>query len=348
MTIQRQPDETRLPLVEPDTATGRTAELFEEAHKALGLTSNLVRAMANSPEVLKGHLAFGTALGAGSLPIDARLSIGLLVAQELGDDYGLSAHVFLATRVAGLDEHQVTRARRGEADDPVAAAALSLASALLGGGKHPYPATGRGILTEGQMVEVAAHVGVNTFTSRLALAARVPLDWPVVHHTDLDPHPETRRTTVQARMTNPFYALPDALKGIGSIFKAVGTGGITQNLQEIVGLRASQINGCSACVHAHNLNLAKAGESAERIGAVAAWREAPLFDDAERAALALTEAVTRLADRSGEAVEDRLWNEVADHFDEKQIAALLLLIGTTNLFNRINAAVREPAGATWG
>lgn len=348
MTIQRQPDEPRLPLVEPDTATGRTAELFEEAHRALGLTSNLVRAMANSPEVLQGYLAFGTALGAGSLPVNARLSIGLLVAQEHGDDYGLSAHVFLATRVAGLDEHQVTRARHGKADDPIAAAALSLASALLNGEKRHNPGISRGILTVGQTVEVAAHVGVNTFTSRLALAARVPLDWPVVHHTDLVPPTDARRTTVQARMTNPFYALPDALKGIGSIFQAVGTGGISHELQEIVGLRASQINGCSACVHAHNLNLAKAGETAERIGAVSAWREAPFFDDAERAALALTEAVTRLADRSGEAVDERLWDEVADHFDEKQIAALLLVIGVTNMFNRINAAVREPAGTTWG
>nr|WP_246343055.1 carboxymuconolactone decarboxylase family protein [Actinomadura verrucosospora] len=85
------------------------------------------------------------------------------------------------------------------------------------------------------------------------------------------------------------------MKGIGAIFKAVNAGGISHELQEIVGLRASQINGCSACVHAHNANLVRAGESTERIAAVAAWREAPFFDDAERAALALTLAVTRLA-----------------------------------------------------
>ena len=153
---------------------------------------------------------------------------------------------------------------------------------------------------------------------------------------------------MQARMTNPAFLLPDGMKGIGGILKAVGTGGISHELQEIVGLRVSQINGCSACVHAHHANLVKAGESAERIAAVAAWREAPFFDDAERAALALGEAVTRLADRSGEAVDDQLWDRVVIHFDEKQLAALILLIGVTNMFNRLNATIQEPAGNDWG
>ncbi|RSN67790.1 alkylhydroperoxidase [Actinomadura sp. WAC 06369] len=152
---------------------------------------------------------------------------------------------------------------------------------------------------------------------------------------------------MQARMTNPAFVLPDGMKGIGAIFKAVNQGGISHELQEIVGLRASQINGCSACVHAHHANLVKAGESAERIAAVAAWREAPFFDDAERAALELTEAVTRLADRSGDAVDGELWDRVADHFDEKQLAALILLIGVTNMFNRLNASIKEPAGTSW-
>ncbi|MEW2354601.1 carboxymuconolactone decarboxylase family protein [Spirillospora sp. NPDC029432] len=148
-------------------------------------------------------------------------------------------------------------------------------------------------------------------------------------------------------MTNPAFVLPDGMKGIGAIFKAVNAGGISHELQEIVGLRVSQINGCSACVHAHHANLVKAGESGERIAAVAAWREAPFFDDSERGALALAEAVTRLADRSGEAVDDRLWDQVADHFDEKQIAALIMLIGVTNMFNRLNATIKEPAGTNW-
>ncbi|MET8863751.1 carboxymuconolactone decarboxylase family protein [Nonomuraea sp. NPDC004580] len=152
---------------------------------------------------------------------------------------------------------------------------------------------------------------------------------------------------MRARMTNPAYVLPGGMKGIGAIFKAVNEGGISHEVQELVGLRASQINGCGACVHAHTQALVKAGETVERIAGVAAWREAPFFSDAERAALELTEAVTRLADRSGEAVDDELWDLVADHYDEKQISALLLLIGVTNLFNRLNAAIKEPAGATW-
>ncbi|GHI05695.1 alkylhydroperoxidase [Streptomyces cellostaticus] len=153
---------------------------------------------------------------------------------------------------------------------------------------------------------------------------------------------------MQARMTNPAYVLPAALKGIGSVFQGIGEGGLPQELAEIVGLRASQINGCSACVHGHTVNLRKAGASEERIAAVGAWREAPFFSDAERAALQLAERVTRLADRSEESVPDALWDEVADHFDEKQLSALILTISLTNMFNRINTTIKEPAGTTWG
>ncbi|WP_234443881.1 carboxymuconolactone decarboxylase family protein [Streptomyces sp. NRRL B-24484] len=149
-------------------------------------------------------------------------------------------------------------------------------------------------------------------------------------------------------MRNPAFVLPDAMKGIGSIIKAVGQGGITHELQEIVALRASQLNGCSACVHAHVQNLRKAGESEDRIAAVAAWREAPFYTDAERAALELAEQATRLADRSKDAVPDELWDRLRGHYDEEQLSALILLIGVTNFFNRLNSVVREPAGTSWG
>ncbi|GAA1110656.1 carboxymuconolactone decarboxylase family protein [Kitasatospora arboriphila] len=149
-------------------------------------------------------------------------------------------------------------------------------------------------------------------------------------------------------MRNPAFVLPDAMKGIGSIIKAVGQGGITHELQEIVALRASQLNGCSACVHAHVQNLRKAGESEDRIAAVAAWREAPFYTDAERAALELAERATRLADRSMDAVPDELWDRLRGHYDEEQLSALILLIGVTNFFNRLNSVVREPAGTSWG
>jgi AhpD family alkylhydroperoxidase len=153
---------------------------------------------------------------------------------------------------------------------------------------------------------------------------------------------------MQARMTNPAYVLPGAMKGIGSIFQAIGESGLRQELAEIVGLRASQINGCGACVHGHTVNLRKAGVSEERISAVAAWRHAPFFSDAERAALKLTEAVTRLADLSQESVPDALWDEVADHFDEKELSGLILTVSLTNMFNRINTTIQEPVGTTWG
>ncbi|GGR82640.1 alkyl hydroperoxide reductase AhpD [Streptomyces aureoverticillatus] len=152
---------------------------------------------------------------------------------------------------------------------------------------------------------------------------------------------------MQARMKNPAFVLPDGMKGIGSIFKAISEGGLPQELQEIVALRASQINGCSACVHGHTENLGKAGTTTERITNVSAWREAPFYSDAERAALTLTEAVTRLADRSAEPVPDALWDEVADHFDERELSALILVIGVTNMFNRINTTIKEPAGTKW-
>ena len=116
-----------------------------------------------------------------------------------------------------------------------------------------------------------------------------------------------------------------------------------QSLLELVHLRASQINGCSFCVDFGARNAKKAGETDERLFAVAAWREAPYFTDAERAALALTEAATRLADQA-DPVPDSIWDEAAKHFDEKGLAAIIVMIATTNLFNRLNATVRQVAG----
>ncbi|MFC4011472.1 carboxymuconolactone decarboxylase family protein [Nonomuraea purpurea] len=153
---------------------------------------------------------------------------------------------------------------------------------------------------------------------------------------------------MEARMKNPAFVLPEVTNGFQAIFKGIYAGGVPQELLEIVSLRASQINGCSACVHSHVHNLKKSGESDERVGNVAAWREAPYYSDVERAALTLAEAVTRLADRSGDAVADDVWDKVADHFDDKQLSAIILTIAMTNFFNRINATIKEPAGAVWG
>jgi AhpD family alkylhydroperoxidase len=108
-------------------------------------------------------------------------------------------------------------------------------------------------------------------------------------------------------------------------------------------LRASQINGCSVCVDMHSRALRKLGEKDERIFAVGAWREAPYYSDAERAALGLTEAASRLSDRA-DPVPDDVWNEAARHYDEPQLAALVLSIGMINLWNRLNAATRQVGG----
>jgi AhpD family alkylhydroperoxidase len=149
-----------------------------------------------------------------------------------------------------------------------------------------------------------------------------------------------------ARMKNPAMVLPDVVQGINTIYKAIHSGGAAPEILELVHLRASQINGCAACIDMGGRAATKAGETPERLWSVVAWREAPYFTDAERAALALTEAATRMADRP-ESVTDAVWDEAADHFDEKALSAIILMIALTNFFNRINVTVREPAGTTW-
>src|SRR5437773_10627452 len=144
---------------------------------------------------------------------------------------------------------------------------------------------------------------------------------------------------MQTRMSNPATILPDASKGIQTLLKATRKGGVPENVLELVHLRASQINGCSFCVDSGARSAKKAGETDERLFAVAAWRETPYFTDAERAALALTEAVTRLGDRE-DPVPDAIWNEAARHFDERTLAALLVGIATVNVFNRLNVSTR--------
>ena len=149
---------------------------------------------------------------------------------------------------------------------------------------------------------------------------------------------------MQARLSNPATIFPSATQAVQALLKATREGGVPPTTLELVHLRASQINGCSFCVDAGARSAKIAGESDERLFAVAAWREAPYFTDAERAALALAEAATRLSDRP-DPVPDEVWNEAARHYDEKGLAALVLMIATTNLFNRVNVSTRQVAGA---
>jgi AhpD family alkylhydroperoxidase len=149
---------------------------------------------------------------------------------------------------------------------------------------------------------------------------------------------------MQARMKNPAEIIPEAMQAIQALNQATYQGGVPVTTLALMHLRASQINGCSSCVQAGTTYAKKSGETDDRLATVAAWRDAPYFTDAERAALALTEAVTRLADRP-DPVPDQLWDEVAKHYDEQGLAALLLSIATSNVFNRLNISTRQIAGA---
>jgi AhpD family alkylhydroperoxidase len=147
-------------------------------------------------------------------------------------------------------------------------------------------------------------------------------------------------------MKNPATIIPEAMEPIQALLAAARRGGVPEATLSLVHLRASQINGCSSCVDGGARQAKKMGESDERLFAVAAWRHAPYFTDAERAALALTEALTRIADRE-DPVPDAVWDEAARHYDERGLAALLLTISLTNVFNRVNVATRQVAGS-WG
>ena len=151
---------------------------------------------------------------------------------------------------------------------------------------------------------------------------------------------------MQARMSNPVILVPDALKGLHALSESGSRLGVPPVTIELIKLRVSQINGCSVCVDMHWRDLRKAGESDERMFAVAAWRDAPYFTEAERAALALAEAATRLADRP-DPVPDDVWAAAAKHYDEEGLAGLLIAIVAINAWNRFNVSTRQVPG-DWG
>ena len=154
-------------------------------------------------------------------------------------------------------------------------------------------------------------------------------------------------TAGNARMTSPALSVPgllEALQGVAkTVYGAARKAGLPQSTIELVNLRVSQINGCAVCLDMHSRALQNMGQSHQRLHTVAAWRETPYFDDAERAALGLAEAATRLADRA-DAVPDDVFAEAAKHFDEPALAALVAAIATINVWNRLNAATRQPVG----
>ena len=146
-----------------------------------------------------------------------------------------------------------------------------------------------------------------------------------------------------ARLENFTRALPGLGEGIGTVIGAVRGAGVPETTLELVHLRVSQINGCAFCVDTGTKALRKNGEPEERLDLLTVWRDAPGFDDAERAALGLAEAATRIADRP-DPVPDAVWDEAARHFDETALAGLVAQIALTNLFNHANVTIRRPVG----
>jgi AhpD family alkylhydroperoxidase len=148
-------------------------------------------------------------------------------------------------------------------------------------------------------------------------------------------------------MTNPATHVDGVMEALLGLSKTVSTAaakaGVPQTTVELIGLRASQINGCAVCLDMHSRGARKAGEKDERLATLAAWRDAPYFNEAERAALALTEAGTRLADKA-EPIRDELFAEVSKHYDETGIAVLVLAIATINTWNRLNVMTGQVAG----
>jgi AhpD family alkylhydroperoxidase len=148
----------------------------------------------------------------------------------------------------------------------------------------------------------------------------------------------------QARITAA--PQPELTQAVNLLYKSAHSAGVEPATLELVHLRASQINGCAPCVDSGARQMRKNGETDDRLFAVAVWRETPYFTEPERAALALAEYATRIADQP-DPVPDEIWNEAAKHYDEKQLTAIVLWIAVTNFFNRINATLKTQAPQNW-
>ncbi|WP_157246939.1 carboxymuconolactone decarboxylase family protein [Nonomuraea typhae] len=177
---------SRLALIQPGTATGKAADLLTGVQKALGVTPNMTKAMANSPAVLKAYLDFSGALAGGALPAAVRERIALVVAQENGCDYCLSAHTYIGTNLAGLSAEEAEAARHGSASDAQAQAALVLAVALVRTRgdleDSDLKAAREAGLSDGEIAEVVGHVALNVFTNYFNKTAQTEIDWPLVQH----------------------------------------------------------------------------------------------------------------------------------------------------------------------
>ncbi|WP_440102325.1 carboxymuconolactone decarboxylase family protein [Streptosporangium sp. H16] len=177
---------SHLPIIDPETAKGPAADLLAAVQKALGVTPNMTKVMANSPAVLKAYLEFSGALGAGVLPAGVREGIALAVAQENSCDYCLSAHTYIATNLAGLNEAEAQDARHARSADPKTTAALKLATTLVRTrgslDDADLKAAAAAGLDDAEIAEVIANAALNIFTNYFNKATDVAIDWPLVSH----------------------------------------------------------------------------------------------------------------------------------------------------------------------
>lgn len=156
---------------------------------------------------------------------------------------------------------------------------------------------------------------------------------------------------MSARMTNPAFIIDGLVPALQRASKTAGrSGALPETIKLLVHTRVSQINGCAVCVDMHAEELKNLGESDPRLFTLATWRDAPYFTDAERAALDLAEYATRIADATGDAVPDAVWDAAAAHFDEQALSTLVVEIALINAWNRINVVTKQVAGIhrQWG
>ncbi len=148
-----------------------------------------------------------------------------------------------------------------------------------------------------------------------------------------------------ARMKNPASYFADAQSVLPTLGQIPRGKGVDDETLELLHFRVSQINGCAWCLDFGRRSAEKAGMGFEKLAVLPGWREATVFSDAQRAALELAEAMTRLSDRP-ESVDDAIWAEAEKHWSEEQLAAIILWVATTNLYNRLNVTVKQVPG-TW-
>lgn len=177
---------SRLPLVQPESATGRAAQLLVDVQQALGVTPNMTKVMVNSPAVLAGYLGLSTALAGGALSAPTRERLALLVAEANGCDYCLSAHSYIGENIAELDREEIAGSRHGTSADDHAKAVLAFATAVLetrgGVADSDLDRAHAAGLTDGEIVEIVAGVALNVFTNYVNKVADTEIDWPVVRH----------------------------------------------------------------------------------------------------------------------------------------------------------------------